>query len=433
MTSPVGPASGASTASPPDDAPLVMGAVWDDFDGPAGAKPSSALWNVDLINQGGIQTYTSDNVYLDGNGHLVLKANKNQGNYVSGRLCSRRRFNMQYGRISASIQFPAGQGIWPAFWMLGVNYPNDAEVDIIEMVNNATAYYSTLITNHTAGSQAVQVKNTGVDVSQGFHEYWMEWQKNHIKIGMDGMTWADWTPTSLPAGAVWDSFNAPMYVTLNVAIGGNWAGPPDATTPWPSIMLVDWFRYTPWVSAPGGSSAATIAPGITADPLTNSVATLPRWAANAAPSVLGPSGQQGWVYFTADKDITVSNLEAVNGLAAAATPSVCRMGLYSVADSGDLTLIGSVPNDPTLFSTANTAWVRPLSTPVSLVSGQRYALSILVVSTAGVPTFKGAGGLDLSTVTPVLAKVLAGQTDLAASVPAANLRGSVAVAYMRAF
>ena len=82
------------------------------------------------------------------------------------------------------------------------------------------------------------------DLTTDFHDYWVMRQPNIIVIGVDDTMLATFTPESLPAGASW-AFNRQMFAIFNVAVG-YWAGPPDATTPWPATMLVDSFTYTPY-------------------------------------------------------------------------------------------------------------------------------------------------------------------------------------------
>ena len=240
-------------------------AVVDDFDGPAGERPNPDLWNYDIgpWQDDGLQTYTDspDNVRLDGEGHLLIQAQRTADGYTSARPVTRGKLAMQYGRISARIKFPSGQGIWPAFWMLGNDFapgpnsgwPGVGEIDIMEMVNNGSTYYVTLHgpqgdTDYYGGTK-VSAKVVGfngpiADLTDDFHVYWLDWQPNLINIGVDDRTLGTFTPDSLPPGGKW-VFNAPMFVLLNIAVGGPWPGPPDATTPWPATMTVDWFRYDP--------------------------------------------------------------------------------------------------------------------------------------------------------------------------------------------
>lgn len=228
--------------------------IFDKFNGPKGAPPNSDIW---VYDPGGpadhqLQTYTesTDNIRLDGKGHMVIQAQKAGDQYTSGRLVTRA--NVLYGTISARIKMPSGQGIWPAFWLLGSDYPavgwpQCGEIDIMELVNVGTAYYVTLHgPQGDSDYQPAGVGNSGSmgDLSADFHEYWLKWRPESITIGVDGTTLGSFTPASLPAGAQW-VFDHPMYVVLNVAVGGDWPGPPNDSTPFPAIMLVDWFRYTP--------------------------------------------------------------------------------------------------------------------------------------------------------------------------------------------
>lgn len=246
--------------------PLVPpGAVVDNFDGPAGSPPDPALWDLDLgpWRDEGMQTYTNStqNVRLDGEGHLVIQARPTAGGYTSARVVTRGKLAMHYGRVSARIKFPSGQGVWPAFWMLGTDchpdspsaWPACGEIDIMELINDGQTYHATLHgpqgnTDYFGGGAAsgkvVGTRGPMSGLTTGFHDYWLEWQPNSIAIGVDGQTLGSFTPESLPPGAQW-VFNRPMYALLNIAVGGSWPGPPDASTPWPATMLVDQFTYTP--------------------------------------------------------------------------------------------------------------------------------------------------------------------------------------------
>jgi beta-glucanase (GH16 family) len=250
-----------TTASPGPAAPPTEAgyAMYDDFDGPAGAPPNPRYWGYDLGSPGAAnnerQVYTNspDNVRLDGQGHLVIEAQKTQNGYTSGRIVTRGRVDMMYGTLAARIKFPAGQGIWPAFWTLGSNmasagWPESGEIDIMELVNSGSTYHVTLHgpqgNSDYLGGDGVGTSGPIADLTNDFHEYWLHWQPDNITIGVDGTTLATFTPSSLPPGARW-VFNHPMYAVLNVAVGGDWPGPPDASTPFPATMLVDWVRYTP--------------------------------------------------------------------------------------------------------------------------------------------------------------------------------------------
>jgi len=259
-----------SSCAAPSSADMLPGrpdVVVDDFDGPSGSLPNPALWDYDIgpWQDDGLQRYTNspDNVRLDGQGNLVIQARPTpDGGYTSARPVTRGKLDMQYGRITARIKFPSGQGIWPAFWMLGsdfldVGWPFAGEIDMMELVNNGSTFHVALHgpqdgpqgrTDYYGGVKAtgryVGTKGPIPDLTQDFHEYWLDWRPDSIVIGVDDRTLGSFSPASLPPGGVWE-FNKPMYVLMNIAVGGPWPGPPDATTPWPATMLVDWFKYEP--------------------------------------------------------------------------------------------------------------------------------------------------------------------------------------------
>jgi beta-glucanase (GH16 family) len=208
-----------------------------------------------------MQTYTdsTDNVYQDGHGHLVITAIRTPHGYLSGRIKTQGKLNMGYGRIEASIKMPPGPGTLPAFWLLGSDYPsvghpNCGEIDIIEYVRSA--FHFTLHGPQEGEDDyrpRGEAKGTGVSVSEvpdfdpsaGFHTYWVTRDPDLIALGVDETTMAVFTPDSLPDGATWVFNHKPMFAVLSFAIGGDWARPPDATTEFPQSMLVRRFQYTP--------------------------------------------------------------------------------------------------------------------------------------------------------------------------------------------
>lgn len=165
-----------------------------------------------------------------------------------------------------------------------------------------------------------------------------------------------------------------------------------------------------------------------ADPtaLTVGESALPR--TSALSSLSFTSGQVRFTYFVARKTETVNNLRTATGnVAAAATPTVCRMGIYEEASNGDLTLVGATANDTTLFASTFASYTRAVITPFTKVAGRRYAFALLVVSAATMPQFASAtfsgGGAELS-VSPRLAGVVSSQADLPASTTAASIAAS---------
>lgn len=246
------------------------GAVFDTFDGSAGSMPNSSLWSAQTgaFLDDGLQTYTDfpDNVRLDGQGNLVIQARATDSGYTSARLITQGKLDMLYGTMTARIKFPAGQGIWPAFWMLGSTYsqatwnapgptgwPGCGEIDVMELINTGTTYYVTLHGPQGSTDYYGGVNGTGrvvgksgpiPDLTADYHDYWVMRRENQIVIGVDDRMLAEFTPADLPPGGEW-VFNRPMYAILQIAVGGPWPGPPDNTTPWPATMLVDSFSYTP--------------------------------------------------------------------------------------------------------------------------------------------------------------------------------------------
>lgn len=144
----------------------------------------------------------------------------------------------------------------------------------------------------------------------------------------------------------------------------------------------------------------------------------------------GSSGVLMLSYFFADHSETISTLTAFSGsTAAGATPTLCRMGLYTVAANGDIALAASTPNDTTLFAAINTAYAKALSVPLAITVGTFYATALLVVTGAAVPTFHGVqhpatGVLNTtSRLSPPFVGRVTGQTDLPASVAAGTIVG----------
>ena len=232
-------------------------AVVDDFDGPAGSRPDARLWNYDIgpsavhgWEAGSVQTYTDspDNVRLDGQGNLVIEARMSDGGFTSGRLVTLGKLSMTHGRMSARIKMPSGRGLWPAFWLVGVQnqWPYSGEIDVVELPGGAANYYTTVHgpVSGTDSTQQAQFSGPDDDLSADFHEYWVQRDPERVTVGLDQRTIGVFTPASLHPGSQW-VLDQPMYALLNVAVGGEWPGFPDESTRFPATMLVDWFRFEP--------------------------------------------------------------------------------------------------------------------------------------------------------------------------------------------
>jgi hypothetical protein len=164
--------------------------------------------------------------------------------------------------------------------------------------------------------------------------------------------------------------------------------------------------------------------------LTVGESTLPRQQAASSQSLT--AGSVRLAYFTAAKTEQVAQLRASTGTtAAAATPTLVKMGVYSVAADGTLTLLGSTANDVTLFSVANTVYTRSLAAPFTKVAGMRYAFALLVVTGAATPTIYGtiATTTTEAAVAPRLTGGLGSQTDLPASIAAGSITGTAGFLY----
>jgi beta-glucanase (GH16 family) len=232
--------------------------VWaDEFDGPAGQSPDPEKWQFDLgtgwgNNQLEYDTDRPANASLDGEGHLAITAREEKyagQPYTSARIKTKDLFERTYGRFEARIKLPVGQGIWPAFWLLGgnideVKWPNCGEIDVMEYLGQEPeAVHGTIHGPGHFGDGAVSRKyilpQGGFHL--GFHEFAVEWDEDSITWSVDGYTYHSVTPAGLPRGSTW-VYDHPFFIILNVAVGGNWPGSPDETTVFPQTMLVDYVR-----------------------------------------------------------------------------------------------------------------------------------------------------------------------------------------------
>ncbi|MEJ2516302.1 MAG: family 16 glycosylhydrolase [Gammaproteobacteria bacterium] len=262
------------TLSIPETFPVsdldLLTLVWsDEFDG-AQLDPEVWFFESGDGSQYGIpgwgnnerQWYLPDNARLE-DGKLKIEARRETvGNfgYTSARINTRDRFAFKYGRIEASIKLPSGQGLWPAFWMLAQDspygdWPSSGEIDILEAVNldgfpgpggtgGGNEIFGTL---HYGGGNLGRIiaSNTYVpstDVTSDFRTYAVEWDETEIRWYYDGILYAvenSWQSDAAPYPA---PFDQPFYILLNLAVGGDFPGPPDGSTPFPATMEVDWVR-----------------------------------------------------------------------------------------------------------------------------------------------------------------------------------------------
>jgi beta-glucanase (GH16 family) len=238
--------------------------VWsDEFNGSDGGAPDAAKWIVETGGKGWgnheLEYYTNhlQNIQTQ-DGKLVITARRegysdDQGvlyGYTSARLKTLHKFEQAYGRFEARIQIPRGQGIWPAFWMLGNDidakgWPACGEIDIMENIGREPAVVHGTI--HGPGYSADKGIGSpfalpdGQKFADAFHIYAVEWEPDVIRFYVDDHPYATRRPPDLPSGAKW-VYDHPFFIILNLAVGGDWPGTPDATTKFPQSMLVDYVR-----------------------------------------------------------------------------------------------------------------------------------------------------------------------------------------------
>jgi beta-glucanase (GH16 family) len=230
--------------------------VWADrFDGPAGAPPA-AHWRPDL-GAGGwgnqeLQYYTDENAALDGEGNLritALSEPRDGAPFTSARLTTLGAVTASSGRIEARVQVPAGQGLWPAFWMLGADYPEVGwpgcgEIDVMEFRGGDVDTVQGAVhgPGYSGGAPIADALTVpGVSLADGFHTYAVQRDPGRITWWMDDVRYHEVTRADLPDGAPWP-FDQEFFLIVNLAVGGVFGGDPDETTAFPASLVVDEIR-----------------------------------------------------------------------------------------------------------------------------------------------------------------------------------------------
>lgn len=155
--------------------------------------------------------------------------------YASGMLTTYQTFAVQYGYAEIRAKIPKGQGLWPAFWLLPDDRSWPPEIDVLEALGDDTRqYYTTLHSRETGSKSKVMHAFPTPDLSEGFHTYGVKWMRDEIIWYFDGRRMV-----SVPTPS---DMHKPMYLLVNLAIGGGWAGPPDATTRFPADYQIDYVR-----------------------------------------------------------------------------------------------------------------------------------------------------------------------------------------------
>lgn len=229
--------------------------VWhDEFDE---QQLADSNWNYEIGGNGWgnqeLEYYTSrpQNVFLS-DGKLIIEARQESyGNnaYTSARITTQGKHEFQYGRIDIRAKLPVAQGLWPALWMLGSNikqvgWPQCGEIDIMELIGkNPREVVGSLHWKKADGN--VATFNNKYDLSQGdfsqaFHVFSLLWSADSLQILVDDIPYVKAARQDLSDGIY--PFVQPFFFIFNVAVGGNWPGPPDQTTVFPQRMFVDYVR-----------------------------------------------------------------------------------------------------------------------------------------------------------------------------------------------
>lgn len=254
-------ASGLVSAAPDPYRNWVL--TWsDEFTGPNGSSPDATKW---VYENGGdgwgneeLEYYAArpKNLRVE-DGNLVIEAVKEEltgpdgvtHHYTSGRLKTQGLFSQAYGRFEARIKIPPGQGVWPAFWLLGedfstVGWPKCGEIDVMENVDIEKSRVHGSI--HGPGYSGKKSLTSAYVLSHerfsdDFHVFAVEWEPQVIRFYVDDELYSTRTPADLPSGARW-VYDHPFFLILNLAVGGDWPGSPDQSTHFPQRMLVDYVR-----------------------------------------------------------------------------------------------------------------------------------------------------------------------------------------------
>jgi len=222
--------------------------VWsDEFES---TTLDNSKWNFDIGGNGWgnneAQYYTNSptNLSITG-GEVTITAREEQfgtNAYTSSKIISKGLFDVKFGKIEARIKCPMGKGIWPAFWMLGTNidqvsWPACGEIDVMEHINNDTKINGTAHWDNVGHVYMGGIST--LDAAQ-YHIYAAEWTSTNIKWFADGNLYYQLNINNGINGT--NEFQLPFYLILNLAVGGDWPGYPDATTVFPAEMKIDYVR-----------------------------------------------------------------------------------------------------------------------------------------------------------------------------------------------
>lgn len=207
-------------------------AFYDNFSSAGSLRPWEALTGYTTSDHSQLQRYTPRGLSI-GHGHLHITASRHGNGYRSGRISTQGSCKLQYGSIQARMRTPPGQGLWSAFWLEGQG--DKHEIDIMESLGERpTLYYAGV---HTASIW--DMHSGSGPIAGSWHVYGLLWTPKRVTFTLDGHPFCSRS----------DAVDKPLYIVLNLAVGG-WGGPPDASTPFPSVMKVDWVKAYKLGNAP---------------------------------------------------------------------------------------------------------------------------------------------------------------------------------------
>jgi beta-glucanase (GH16 family) len=245
--------------------------VWsDEFNGSVGSPVNSTNWTLDVgdgcsahicgwgNNEKEYYTDEPANVSLNGSGQLVMVARVASTalscyygpcRYTSARIKTQAKFEQRYGRFEARIKLPWGQGLWPAFWMLGANapttpWPDCGEIDIMEFHGSHPNSISSALhgPGYSGNTPIVHTYtlHSGTFADE-FHVFAMEWEPEHVRFYVDNSPYSTVTKATVEQYGA-RVFDHPFFIILNLAVGGNFDGDPKSNSIFPATMLVDYVR-----------------------------------------------------------------------------------------------------------------------------------------------------------------------------------------------
>ena len=253
-----------------EDAVETWELVWsDEFDGNV---LDTSKWTAEIGNgadkgipgwgNGELQYYTDSpqNIIVQ-DGKLIIRALKEQKNftvngqsyttdYTSARLITDGKYSTAYGKIEARMKLPSGQGFWPAFWMLGQNinevpWPACGEIDILEYIGSKATEANGTVHGPISGGPGINNKiDTGIDLSQDFHTYSIEWDADEVEFYIDDILYhiVNKDEVAIENGPEEWVYDHDHFLLLNFAVGGAWPGSPNESTLFPAQLEVDYVR-----------------------------------------------------------------------------------------------------------------------------------------------------------------------------------------------